>query len=138
MKIITGTLLLLTLLACRDNAVQKESTKEIPTKIDRKEDATLPTDATGNQKNSSKEIQVNRQKIVEKFGSQLDFCSCIQFHDSLNNAAQKDLSDRQIEQLLKRWGQMEVKCKELVNTEHRTPEERLAHVQKVSNCLNAK
>lgn len=79
-----------------------------------------------------------KSKIEQKYGKQLDFCSCIQFHDSLNNAAQKDLSDQQIEKLLNRWDEMETQCKELLNTNHRTPEERKSHEQKVRKCLNKK
>jgi hypothetical protein len=74
-------------------------------------------------------------KIEKKYGKQLDFCSCIQFHDSLNNAAQKELKDQQIEKLLDRWEKMEVRCKEIVNTSHRTPEERSEHEKKVKRCL---
>lgn len=79
-----------------------------------------------------------RAKIEKKYGKQLDFCACIQFHDSLNHAAQKELTEQQIEKLLIRWDKMEVQCKELVNTKHRTPEERAVHEKKVKRCLNQK
>ena len=126
------------LISCSNNETKTTEKSAVPSEIDTISNSDAP------KSNSAKEITIqseqneNKSKIEKKFGKQLDFCSCIQFHDSLNNAAQKDLSDQQIEKLLNRWDEMEIQCKELVNTNHRTPEDRLNHEQKVKKCLNQK
>ena len=126
------------LISCSNNETKTTEKSAAPSEIDTISNSDAP------KSNSAKEITIqseqneNKSKIEKKYGKQLDFCSCIQFHDSLNNAAQKDLSDQQIEKLLNRWDEMEIQCKELVNTNHRTPEERLKHEQKVKKCLHQK
>ena len=135
MKYITLTIISLILFSCKDNSSEKGLSESNSPRIEMNEVEDNFENISNQQNEIKKEVVANRQKIIKKFGKQLDFCSCIQFHDSLNNAAQKELSDQQIEKLLNRWEQMEVKCKELVNTEHRTPEERLAHERRVQNCL---
>ena len=130
------TIIVLLFINCESTGTSNVQKQEVSEELELKEDKITNDDFPNTKKSIEKEIVENHQKITQKYGKQLDFCSCIQFHDSLNNAAQKDLSDKQIEKLLNRWEQMEVKCKELVNTEHRTPEERLAHERKVQKCLN--
>lgn len=122
--------------SCGGERASKESKQEFSNELELKDEQMIDGNLSNNKKSIQTEMNENRQKITQKYGKQLDFCSCIQFHDSLNDAAQKELTEQQIEKLLNRWEQMEVKCKELVNTEHRTPEERLAHERRVQKCLN--
>lgn len=136
MKFIALIFIPLFFISCKSEPTTKETKQEFLNEPESKDEKVIESDLSNIKKPLQTEVIENHQKITQKYGKQLDFCSCIQFHDSLNNAAQKDLSDKQIEKLLNRWEQMEVKCKELVNTEHRTPEERFAHERKVQKCLN--
>ena len=108
--------------------VQKDSIKEVkesPKKIE-----------IINEKAEKKE---NHAKIVEQYGEQWDFCSCVTKNDSINKAFEKNLSDKQSEKLMARWEFVENKCKEFLTNPNTTPEERLEHELKVKRCLkNAK
>lgn len=95
-------------------------------------------------KDSPKKIEIinekaekveNHTKIVEKYGEQWDFCSCVIKNDSINKAFEKNLSDNQSEKLMVRWEFVENKCKEFLTTPNTTPEEREAHELKVKRCL---
>ncbi len=89
--------------------------------------------------NEKAEKVENHAKIVEKFGEQWDFCSCVIKNDSINKAFEKNLTDKQSEKLMARWEFVENKCKEFLTTPNTTPEERLEHELKVKRCLkNAK
>lgn len=130
--------LFLFLSSCSTNDVNVDENRIVPSEMDSLSNQTI------SQANSIKKVTLqseekeNHSKIENKYGKQLDFCACIQFSDSLNNAAQKELSDQQIEKLLNRWDEMEIKCKEITSTNHRTPQERKSHEQKVKKCLTEK
>lgn len=87
--------------------------------------------------NEKAEKTENHAKIVEKYGEQWDFCSCVIKNDSINNAFEKNLTDKQSEKLMKRWEFVENKCKEFLTTPNTTPEERVEHELKVTRCLKA-
>lgn len=122
--------------SCGSESSSNTLEPQVSNELELKDEKIINASPSDNKKSAITEKKENQQKIIQKYGEQLDFCSCIHFHDSLNNAAQKDLTEQQIDKLLSRWEQIEVKCKELVNTEHRTPEERLAHERRVQKCLN--
>lgn len=95
-------------------------------------------------KSSTKKIEIvnektekveNHVKIVEKYGEQWDFCSCVIKNDSINKTFEKNLTDKQSEKLMSRWEFVENKCKEFLTTPNTTPEEREAHEFKVKRCL---
>ncbi len=82
------------------------------------------------------ETKDNHAKIVQKYGEQWDFCTCVIANDSINNAFEKGgMSPKQEEKLMARWEYVENKCKELLITPNTTPEERLKHEKKVKKCL---
>lgn len=94
--------------------------------------------------NETKEIKVvtktnekseNHIKIIEKFGEQWDFCTCVLANDSINSAFEKTISDAESNKLMKRWEHVELKCKEFLTSENKTPEQRIEHELKVKKCL---
>ncbi len=136
MKLILLMIIALLFFSCGSESSSNTLEPQVSNELELKDEKIINASPSDNKKSAITEKKENQQKIIQKYGEQLDFCSCIHFHDSLNNAAQKDLTEQQIDKLLSRWEQIEVKCKELVNTEHRTPEERLAHERRVQKCLN--
>lgn len=124
--------------SCKNEPNQKIATK---TDIDTTE---VKSDTLTSKKLSPKKIEVinekaekveNHIKIVEKYGEQWDFCSCVIKNDSINKAFEKNLTDKQSEKLMSRWEFVENKCKEFLTTPNTTPEEREAHELKVKRCL---
>lgn len=82
------------------------------------------------------ELKENHQKIVQKYGEQWDFCTCVVANDSINDAFEKSgLTPKQEEKLMARWEYVDKKCKELLTTPNTTPEERAKHDKKVLKCL---
>lgn len=77
----------------------------------------------------------NHTKIIEKFGEQWDFCTCVLANDSINSAFEKTVTDAETNKLMKRWEHVEVKCKEFLTSENKTPEQRIEHELKVKKCL---
>jgi hypothetical protein len=77
----------------------------------------------------------NHNKIIEKFGEQWDFCKCVLANDSINSAFEKTVTDAETNRLMKRWEHVEVKCKEFLTSENKTPEQRIEHELKVKKCL---
>lgn len=77
----------------------------------------------------------NHTKIIEKFGEQWDFCTCVLANDSINSAFEKTVTDAETNKLMKRWGHVEIKCKEFLTSENKTPEQRIEHELKVKKCL---
>ena len=77
----------------------------------------------------------NLNKIIEKFGEQWDFCKCVTANDSINSAFEKTLNDSETNKLMKRWEYVELKCKEFLTSENKTPEQRIEHELKVKKCL---
>ncbi len=122
----------------------KNETKQV-NKVNVDKDSTeIKSDSALEKKESPKKIEIinekaekveNHAKIVEKYGEQWDFCSCVIKNDSINKAFEKNLSDKQSEKLMARWEFVENKCKEFLTTPNTTPEEREAHELKVKRCL---
>lgn len=77
----------------------------------------------------------NHNKIIEKFGEQWDFCKCVLANDSINSAFEKTVTDSETSRLMKRWEHVEVKCKEFLTSENKTPQQRIEHELKVKKCL---
>jgi hypothetical protein len=77
----------------------------------------------------------NHNKIIEKFGEQWDFCKCVLANDSINSAFEKTVTDAETNKLMKRWEHVDVKCKEFLTSENKTPEQRIEHELKVKKCL---
>jgi hypothetical protein len=77
------------------------------------------------------------KKIEAEYGKQWDFCDCVSKGDSLNKAiADGKLSDAAYDRLMKRFDEIERRCKVFkIQDPNRTPEERLAHEKKVNACL---
>jgi hypothetical protein len=132
------TVLLFLIPSCKNELKQ-----EITSKTD-KDSTEIKSDSIIDKKESSKKIEIinektekleNHMKIVEKFGEQWDFCSCVIKNDSINKAFEKNLTDKQSEKLMVRWEFVENKCKEFLTTPNSTPEEREAHELKVKRCL---
>lgn len=87
-------------------------------------------------KKDTTELAENIEKIEKKYGEQWDFCNCVIVGDSINDALQKDLSDKALDVLLKRFDYVDKKCQAFrIQDPNRTPEEREAHERKVRKCL---
>lgn len=80
----------------------------------------------------------NHEKIVQKYGVQWDFCTCVVANDSINKAFGNKLTDQQADKLMVRWEYVENKCKEFLTQPNTTPEERAKHEKKVKRCLSKK
>ena len=125
------------------SSCKNESKHQASNKID-KDSTEIKSDSTIEKKESPKKIEIinekaekveNHTKIVEKYGEQWDFCSCVIKNDSINKAFEKNLTDKQSEKLMIRWEYVENKCKEFLTNPNTTPEEREAHEFKVKRCL---
>lgn len=139
MKSIFNLALILTLMyscsndnACHDCDTKVKTTDTIPAKdtikVEKKDTVGKIT------KNA--ESKDNHAKIVQKYGEQWDFCTCVLANDSINTAFEKGgMTPAQEEKLMARWEYVENKCKELLITPNTTPEERLKHERKVKKCL---
>lgn len=122
----------------------KNEPKETSASKIKSDSTSVIKDTVLEKKSSPKKIEIvnekaekveNHAKIVEKFGEQWDFCSCVIKNDSINKAFEKNLTDKQSEKLMARWEFVENKCKEFLTTPNTTPEEREAHEFKVKRCL---
>ena len=122
----------------------KNEPKEIKTLKNTSDSTTVIKDTLLDKKSSPKKIEIknekaekveNHAKIVEKYGEQWDFCSCVTKNDSINKAFEKNLTDKQSEKLMARCEFVENKFKEFLTTPNTTPEEREAHEFKVKRCL---
>jgi hypothetical protein len=122
----------------------KNEPKETSASKIKSDSTSVIKDTVLEKKSSPKKIEIvnekaekveNHEKIVEKFGEQWDFCSCVIKNDSINKAFEKNLTDKQSEKLMARWEFVENKCKEFLTTPNTTPEEREAHEFKVKRCL---
>jgi anion-transporting ArsA/GET3 family ATPase len=78
---------------------------------------------------------VNLQKIEKKYGEQWDFCTCVHKNDSINRAAQLPMNEKQADKFMKRWEEIDTKCKAFLTNPSTTPEERELHAKKVAACL---
>ncbi len=86
----------------------------------------------------TKELKENHAKIVQKYGEQGEFCTCVLANDSINKAFGKSPSDKQAEKLMARWEYVDIKCKEFLTEPSSTPEERAIHEKKVKKCLKSR
>lgn len=86
-------------------------------------------------KKYARDKKENHAKIVQKYGEQWDFCSCVVASDSINKASQNGITEKQAEKLMKRWEYIETRCKEFMTNPNTTPDERAAHEKKVEKCL---
>lgn len=131
-------LIFLIVVSCKNEPKHVENTNK------NSDSTKINKDTLSDKVNSPKKIEIinektekteNHAKIVEKYGEQWDFCSCVIKNDSINNAFEKNLTDKQSEKLMKRWEYVENKCKEFLTTPNTTPEERVEHELKVKRCL---
>lgn len=118
----------------------KECTEDVPVPEQQEEAVSQATgdnliDTKGQPKKLVKDKNENHRKIVEKYGEQWDFCTCVIANDSINKASQNGLSEKQAEKLMKRWEYIEAKCREFMTNPNTTPNERAVHEQKVARCL---
>lgn len=105
--------------------------------LEKKDDLTVALKDTATEKKSvAVEMKENHAKIVQKYGEQWDFCTCVIANDSINNAFEKGgMTPKQEEKLMARWEHVDLKCKELLTTPNTTPDERARHEKKVRKCL---
>ena len=105
--------------------------------LEKKDDLTVALKDTATEKKSvAVEMKENHAKIVQKYGEQWDFCTCVIANDSINNAFEKGgMTPKQEEKLMARWEHVDMKCKELLTTPNTTPDERARHEKKVRKCL---
>lgn len=105
--------------------------------LEKKDDLTVALKDTATEKKSVEvEMKENHAKIVQKYGEQWDFCTCVIANDSINTAFEKGgMTPKQEEKLMARWEHVDNKCKELLTTPNTTPDERARHEKKVRKCL---
>lgn len=82
-------------------------------------------------------VQEAHEEIVKKFGTQWDFCTCVQKSDSVNTALM-EASDDAFDAIMERSEFIDSKCKGLLIQPNATPEDRAKHEIKVKKCLDAK
>lgn len=82
-------------------------------------------------------VQEAHEEIVKKFGTQWDFCTCVQKSDSVNTALM-EASDKVFDAIMERSEFIDSKCKGLLIQPNATPEDRAKHEIKVKKCLDAK
>lgn len=82
-------------------------------------------------------VQEAHEEIVKKFGTQWDFCTCVQKSDSVNTALM-EASDEAFDAIMERSEFIDSKCKGLLIQPNATPEDRAKHEIKVKKCLDAK
>ncbi|MNK12895.1 hypothetical protein D3C87_309730 [compost metagenome] len=105
--------------------------------LEKKDDLTIALKDTATEKKSvAVEMKENHAKIVQKYGEQWDFCTCVIANDSINTAFEKGgMTPKQEEKLMARWEHVDMKCKELLTNPNTTPDERARHEKKVRKCL---
>lgn len=118
---------------CKSCELKKQNDKIVEPATDM---ASAIRDTAVEKKSVVKEMKENHQKIVQKFGEQWDFCTCVIKNDSINDAFEKGgMTAKQEDKLMNRWAYVDSKCKELLTTPNTTPEERAKHDKKVLKCL---
>lgn len=132
--------LLINLLAAACTA--EPATKRLAKQTNQEEQEVVKTQGddlvktTVKSKTPLREQQENLAKITAKFGEQWDFCSCVVANDSINQAARKEMTEVQYERFMKRWDEIELRCKAFLTVPNTTPEERELHEAKVNRCLD--
>ena len=97
--------------------------------------------ATANEINSNNVDTLNQQeekdRIVEKYGVQWDFCDCVKKNDSIDKLLKNQkLTESEIDAILLRTDEIEKKYKLLLtDLKSNKPSERQRHQEKVKACL---
>ena len=97
--------------------------------------------ATSNAINTKNVDTLNQQeekdRIVEKYGVQWDFCDCVKKNDSIDKLLKNQkLTESEIDAILLRTDEIEKKCKLLLtDLKSNKPSERQRHQEKVKACL---
>jgi hypothetical protein len=97
--------------------------------------------ATSNAINTKNVDTLNQQeekdRIVEKYGVQWDFCDCVKKNDSIDKLLKNQkLTESEIDAILLRADEIEKKCKLLLtDLKSNKPSERQRHQEKVKACL---
>ena len=78
-----------------------------------------------------------KDRIVEKYGVQWDFCDCVKKNDSIDKLLKNQkLTESEIDAILLRTDEIEKKCKLLLtDLKSNKPSERQRHQEKVKACL---
>ena len=81
--------------------------------------------------------QEEKDRIVEKYGVQWDFCDCVKKNDSIDKLLKNQkLTESEIDAILLRTDEIEKKCKLLLtDLKSNKPSERQRHQEKVKACL---
>ena len=81
--------------------------------------------------------QEEKDRIVEKYGVQWDFCDCVKKNDSIDRLLKnKKLTDLELDAVLKVAEDVENKCKLfLTDLKSNKPSDRERHKEKVKACL---
>lgn len=97
--------------------------------------------ATSNAINTKNVDTLNQQeekdRIVEKYGVQWDFCDCVKKNDSIDKLLKNQkLTESELDAILLRADEIEKKCKLLLtDLKSNKPSERQRHQEKVKACL---
>ena len=141
-SLLVSFILTLLLVSCQESNTDTKTKVLQKSETDSTRDASLPIKETKkvvkviDKKTEKQEVH---EKIVAKYGEQWDFCNCVVKNDSINNALEKNLTDKQTDKLMARWEYIDTKCKEFLTAPNTTPEQRAKHEWKVKQCLkNAK
>lgn len=122
---------------CEECALENEQTpQDQPVDVDTQLVNVKEIDTAIQNAGVDENFKENKKKIVEKFGEQWDFCTCVIKNDSVNKAIQNgsDLTDK----FLARMDTVEFRCKAfLTQSKTSTPEDRAKHEEKIANCLKA-
>ncbi len=98
--------------------------------------------ATAKEINSNNVDTLNQQeekdRIVEKYGVQWDFCDCVKKNDSIDKLLKNQkLTESELDAILLRADEIEKKCKLLLtDLKSNKPSERQRHQEKVKACLD--
>ncbi len=81
--------------------------------------------------------QEEKNRIVEKYGIQWDFCDCVKKNDSIDKLLKNNtLTDAELDNVLKSADEVENKCKLLLtDLKSNKPSDRERHREKVKDCL---
>ncbi len=81
--------------------------------------------------------QEEKDRIVEKYGVQWDFCDCVKKNDSIDKLLKNQkLTESELDAILLRADEIEKKCKLLLtDLKSNKPSERQRHQEKVKACL---
>ena len=81
--------------------------------------------------------QKEKDRIVEKYGVQWDFCDCVKKNDSIDKLLKNQkLTESELDAILLRADEIEKKCKLLLtDLKSNKPSERQRHQEKVKACL---